>query len=67
MSQASFGLIGLSPKYADKSANVAAFKSVLPRANTAITVSVSTGVTLRDLPKSPKAPYFSVAILTSAT
>ena len=39
---------------------------VLPRANTAITVSVETGVTLRDLPKSPNAPYFSVAILTSA-
>ena len=39
---------------------------VFPRANTAITVSVETGVTLRDLPKSPNAPYFSVAILTSA-
>ena len=67
MSQASLGLIGLSFRYADKSANVAALKFVFPRANTAITVSVETGVTLRDLPKSPNAPYFSVAIFTSDT
>ena len=65
MSQGLLGFIVSSPKYDDKSANVAAFNPVFPRANTAITVSVGTGVTLRDFPSSPKAPYFSVAMVIS--